>query len=326
MQVHPDYAEHSDHRSQRAEILGKTTNQNQLFPIKVMGNRLFKIEDDFLYACITYGDGLQQKAFPGFTWTKGVGYAFLTFFVQKAFGVHRFPFFPDRVFEDQPSPGNQKIIIEAARILTPARINAISDELVSVYQHTQNLLKDKGLNEVHLKRMINVIQDRPTAQDSYGQTVMRLKNAARATGQATVQFEMDILNSWGDDGGYPHFPIMLRQTIPAAEVLYFSNMIATRDPSAYMHRDAVEPGEWVVINRSPTGLVNVSPDDIHFDEEIYQEVPGWTKPAYERFLKTHSPFPFRRAARIGERYAHRTAGWRLTPKGRLLQALLRIFS
>ncbi|MFA1677227.1 hypothetical protein ACDY97_32125 [Rhizobium mongolense] len=268
---------------------------------------------------------MQKKSFPGFTWTKGIGYAFLTFFVQKAFGVHRFPFFPDRVFEDHPSPGNQRIIVEAVQSLTPARINAICDELVSIYRRTQTLLKDKGLSEVHLKRMINVIQDRPTAQDSYAQTIMRLKKAAQATGQAAVQFEMDILNSWGDDGGYPHYPIMLLKTVPATDVLYFSNMIATRDPSDYMHKDAVEPGEWVVMNRSSTGLVNFAANEILFDEEVYNEISGWTKPAYERFLKTHSPFPFRKASRIGERYVHRSAGWRLTAKGRLLDVLLRIF-
>ncbi|PJR12797.1 hypothetical protein CEJ86_24790 [Sinorhizobium meliloti] len=211
------------------------------------------------------------------------------------------------------------------KALTPKRIDAICDELVRIYNHTQSLLQDQNLSEVHLKRMIADLRDRPVSRDTYAQTVMRLKRAAQATGQPSVQLEIDIINSWGDDGGYPHYPIMIRQSVPATDVLYFSNMIANRDNSIYTHRAAVEPGEWVVLNRSPTGVIEIDANDILFDESIYKEIPGWTKRGYEQFLKLHSPFQFRRAARIGERYGHPTSGWRLTAKGKIHELVDRIF-
>lgn len=68
-------------------------------------------------------------------------------------------------------------------------------------------------------------------------------------------------------------------------------MIANRDPGTYEDRFAVEPGEWVVLNRSPTGPVDFSVDDIAFDETIYEEIPGWRAKTYEMFLETHSPIP-----------------------------------
>lgn len=319
MKVQPSPTRYPLHKKLRSETLLTTTNQSELFPVRTTGNQQFRIKDDFLYACITYGDGLAQKPFRGFTWTKGIGYAFLTFFAQKAFGIHRFPFFPDRIFADHPSEENQKTIIEAVQSLTPGRIDAICEELVSVYNHTQSLLEAKKLTRVRVTRVIKDIHDRPIGGDTYAQTIMRLKKAAQATGQATIQFEMDTINSWGNGGGFPHNSIMIRQTVPAADVLYFWNMIASRQIGS----DAVEAGEWVVLNRSATGVIKIDVDDITFDE-IYAEVPGWTSAAYENFLKTHSPFPFRKAARIDKQYVHPRSGWRLTTKGRLMEVLDRI--
>lgn len=168
-----------------------------MFPVREMQDRRFRIEDDLLYACITYGDGMARRPVEGFIWTKGIGYAFLTYFVQRVLHVHRFPFFPDRIFEHSPSHDKQKVIVEIVKTLSPHRIEAISDELLRIYKHTQSLLQNKDIAAVYLKRMVRELCDRPTVGESYSQTIMRLKRAAQATGRKTVQFEMDILNSWG---------------------------------------------------------------------------------------------------------------------------------
>ncbi|MCR5942547.1 hypothetical protein FG152_17145 [Ochrobactrum sp. XJ1] len=306
------------------QSFSERTRQDILFPVREMQDRLFHIKDDLLYACITYGDGLASRPVQGFTWTKGIGYAFLTFFVQRALNIHRFPFFADRILEQAPSSDKEKVIIEIVKTLTPQRIEAISDELLRIYKHTQSLLRDKDIAAVNLKRMVRELRDRPTAGESYAQTIMRLKRAAHETGRQTIRFEMDIINSWGDDGGYPHYPIMIQRTIPASDVLYFSNMIASREQGTHADRFAVEPGEWVVLNRSPTGIVEFSVGDIVFDETIYEEIPGWRAKTYEMFLETHSPFPFRKAARINEQWARESSGWRLTAKGRWLAFLYSI--
>jgi hypothetical protein len=94
-------------------------------------------------------------------------------------------------------------------------------------------------------------------------------------------------------------------------------MIASRAESAGDHRIAVEDAEWVLLNRSPTGVVDFHVDDIVFDESVYEDSRNWTRERYGKFLENYSPFPFRYAHRIDERHISPSFGWRLTQKGRL---------
>ncbi|ESZ03712.1 hypothetical protein [Mesorhizobium sp. L48C026A00] len=329
MQFQSDFQTLPSHKAAAREIIATTTKQDALFPVGRMfcgsneerhlqlERQLFSITDDFLYACITYGDGLENKPFSGFTRVKGLGYAFLAFFAQRAFGIHRFPFFSDRNLCDYLTDKQKKTVIDVIQMLSPERVNAICDELLDIHQHAQNLLKEKGIGEVHLTRKIIDRGDCATSRENYAQTIMTLKKAAQAVGVDKVQFEMDVLNSWGDDSGYSFYPILLRQRLPAQDILYFSNMIASRDASAGDHRIAVEEAEWVVVNRSPTGVVDFHVDDIVFDESVYEDSRNWSRERYAKFLENYSPFPFRYAHRIDERHASPGFGWRLTRKGRL---------
>ncbi|MET3595130.1 hypothetical protein ABID26_004542 [Mesorhizobium shonense] len=317
------------HKTAAEAMMAKTTKQDVLFPVGHtsfltneaehlrLEKQLFSIKDDFLYACITYGEGLEDKPFSGFTRTKGLGYAFLAFFAQRAFGVHRFPFFPDRNACDSLTDRQRKTVIDCVQMLSAERVNAICNELIDIHQHALNLLQEKGVDEVHLTRKIRDGGDCPVSGENYAQTIMTLKKAAQVMGLDTIQLEMDVLNSWGDDTGYSFFPILLRQSIPAKDVLYFSNMIANRDAPVGGHRMAVEQAEWVVLNRSPTGVMACAIDDIVFDESLYEQSKTWSRHQYARFLENHTPFAFRNAHRIDERYASRTLGWRLTRAGRL---------
>lgn len=240
MQFQSDSETLPSHKAAAREIIATTTKQDALFPVSHMSfgsnaerhlqleGQLFSIKDDFLYACITYGDGLENKPFSGFTWVKGLGYAFLAFFAQRAFGIHRFPFFPDRNMCGYLTDKQVQTVIDTINMLSAERVNAICYELLDIYQHAQNLLKERGIGEVHLTRKILDGGDCPTSRENYTQTIMTLKKAAQAVGVDKVQFEMDVLNSWGDDSGYSSYPILLRQSLPAQDVLYFSNMIASR--------------------------------------------------------------------------------------------------
>lgn len=329
MQFQSDSETLPSHKAAAREIIATTTKQDALFPVGHMSfgsnaerhlqleGQLFSIKDDFLYACITYGDGLENKPFSGFTWVKGLGYAFLAFFAQRAFGIHRFPFFPDRNVSGYLTDKQMQTVFDTVQMLSTERVNAICNELLDIHQHAQNLLKEKGIEEVHLTRKILDGGGCPTSRENYAQTIMTLKKAAQAVGVDKVQFEMDVLNSWGDDSGYSSYPILLRQSLPAQDVLYFSNLIASRAAPAGDHRIAVEDAEWVLLNHSPTGVVDFHVDDIVFDESAYEDSRNWTRERYAKFLENYSPFPFRYAHRVDERHISPSFGWRLTQKGRL---------
>lgn len=318
------------HKASARDIMAECTKQDVIFPIDQtmfssngsrklrLENQLFYIQDDFLYNCITYGDGLDEKRFSGFTWTKGIGYAFLAFFVQKAFNLHRFPFFPDRNLAGHLSEKQKNTVLESIKILTPKKVDAICNELIAIYEHAQKLLNEKDVTEVTLTRKINTSADCPVSRANYAQTIMTLKKAAQVVGIDKVQFEMDILNSWGDDTGYSFYPVMLCRSIPSQDILYFSNMIASRDTLGNIHRAAVEQAEWVVLNRSQTGVVDFPVDDIIFDDNVYEQSRNWSQRTYADFLENHTPFPFRYSHRIDARNPQTTSGWVFAGSGRIL--------
>jgi len=82
---------------------------------------------------------------------------------------------------------------------------------------------------------------------------MKLKDCAQIAGRNTIQFEMDTLNSFGDEGAYKHLSdVTIEHEFPAKDVLYCSNLVESKNRSNLM-----ENGEWIIINRSPTGLVEL---------------------------------------------------------------------
>lgn len=209
-----------------------TTRQSDVFPLwrkddesweasqDRISRQRFAIEDDLLYACITYGDGLPANfATQGFTVSKGLGYALLLFFARQALGLYRYPYCEDRILSSDSSVRfNKQTQTEFCRTiaeLTPQRVGKICDELRRLYDHTQNQLSNAGLTSVTLTRRVYDQSSPYREQRRYAQLLYGLKRAADLVDATTVQFEMDSINSFGDDGGYGHFPVTLRLDVPA---------------------------------------------------------------------------------------------------------------
>ncbi|MEX6035786.1 hypothetical protein [Providencia hangzhouensis] len=93
---------------------------------------------------------------------------------------------------------------------------------------------------------------------------------------------MDTLNSFGDQNCY-WADIALELEVPAKDIFYCSQLIADRP----FHSKTVESGEWIVINRSPTGVVHIPVSSIrirsgkHRYETIEQ---SRSRIIYKRFL------------------------------------------
>lgn len=288
----------------------------------------FEIHDDLLYACITYGDGLQQPSVKGFTVSKGgLGYSLLVFFASRALDLYRLPFCPDRTYEWAPSvSGNaghtlQTILSE----LSPTRVEAICAELKALYEHTQRMLRDAGMASVLLKRNIHDVTKGSSRQTGgYAELLFKLKEACVILGRESLCFEMDMLNSYGDDGGYSHHPVALRHEIAAEDILYCSNFIRSRENTVFgQTKDAVEDGEWVVINRSSTGVVELPTTVIELNTRDWQD--RWERrsrdpEAAQRFLDAWSPVVLRGHRSTGQNGRFHSGGLVLRPLARLYAA------
>lgn len=193
------------------------------------------------------------------SWTKrkALGAALLTWFVQRALGLYRLPFCEDRTLTKIGLRFDEHALRSVLRELTPQRVDSITDEVERLYKHTQTQLQAKELSVVHLRRHIDEYEQDEVAEYGHiaiqkrgqaGQFLM-LKIAAQELGHTTVNIDMDTLNSWGDDDGYAYRAIHLNCSFPIADVLCATELVAA-DKN-------MEPGEWLVINRSPTGLVTL---------------------------------------------------------------------
>lgn len=281
----------------------------------------FQIEDELLYSCITYGDGLEKSVLPGFTCTKGLGYALLVFFARRALDIYRFPFSEDRKLSETLNRVNEVTLHQALDGLTGSRIDAITEELNALYQHGQALLQGADLEQVVLTRRLQNEMINHYQEGNYAEQMIRLKLAAEHFGFDTVQVEMDTLNSYGDDGGYGHYPVALTQTLDARDVLYCSQFIASRKNNDSMRTAAVETGEWVMINRSPTGVVDIPASAIEYNPGHVQASFSISETEHQKFFERYHPAVLRASTSQGWEHVYTGTVFQPTLRGRFASAL-----
>lgn len=313
--------------SPEQETVRPTTKQSDLFPLWMkdgesyedcrerLASQRFQIDDDFLYSCITYGDGIKALT-DGFTHSKGLGYSFLVLFVRQALGLYRLPYCEDRILSHEPSlrlGAQHNELVTLFSHLDSKRIAAICTEVRQLYEHTQAQLANAGLTHITITRRV---YDQEAAQ--YAQLLFSLKRAADLLGHSQVSFEMDTLNSFGDDGGYRHFPVALRIDIPVRDVLYCSNLIASRNSDGH----AVEDGEWVVLNRAIDGIVSMPTEWIEIDKRYCEEAWPMTNNLAQSFMDRYQPLVLRASNNqrfdVAQSYSGRS--WQPTLRARILSA------
>lgn len=259
----------------------------------------FHLNDPLLRALI-----LADQPSPGgdrelksWVWGKTLGAVLLTWFAKRAFNLSRLPYHEDRLLSGHLCSEDLTHLQQLVSTLTPPLIDATTQELRELHAHTQACLASKGLTHVQLQRGIRYAGSCKLtgiygASEVLGQAgqIVKLKLAAEMLGQETVQFEMDTLNSWGDDGGYGHFPVHLHRRIAAADVLYCSTLLAA-------DHGISECGEWVVINRHQAGLVEFETGDIEFsnNEIEVSKLLSSEKDAIE-FMRKNQPLVYRSAS------------------------------
>lgn len=99
---------------------------------------------------------------------------------------------------------------------------------------------------------------------------------------------MDTLNSFGDQNCY-WADIALELEVPAKDIFYCSQLIADRP----FHSKTVESGEWIVINRSPTGVVHIPVSSIRIRSSKHIDMKPFSKREAELFMNNYHPIVLR---------------------------------
>lgn len=222
-----------------------------------LGIAKYCIRDPLLAACIGWAHDYPDYEFmEGFSQRKGFGYQLLVEIVSNLFDIRRFPSHEDRIFNNYKLPHDKKYVLMIERFmesLNDSKCELMHNELLSIYNHTQNTLKAIGTKILLLQRSIH---------SEYCEKVLVFKAAAEMLGKDKVPVDMDVLNSFSDSIGLSAYgDVTFRLKIPTEDILY-SHLMITNETN----RMSMEGEEWIVINRSRTGIVDICITDIFLDK------------------------------------------------------------
>lgn len=220
------------------------------------------ILDRLLAGCLGWRyDYRDNISIQGLSEGKAHGYVILVHFLSKTFDINRLSSHEDRILHEYMNPLEKtkgKLINEIINGLGEANIEAICHELRAMYENTQNILKNAQLKYVYLQRNI---------RSKYRDKVLILKAAAEILGKEEIPVDMDVLNSFTDYFGLSAYgDVSFRFNIPAEDILCSHLFISSKYDSM-----AMEGEEWIVMNRSATGIVNVDISDIYINKSESEE-------------------------------------------------------
>lgn len=231
--------------------------------INDLGITKYSVRDPLLAACIGWAHDYPDYAFmEGFSERKGLGYQILVGLVSNAFNISRLPLHEDRIVKGYKFPDAKKYAPMIERFndsFNDSKREIMQSELLAIYNHTQKTLKAIGANSLILQRSIH---------SEYCEKVLVLKAAAELLGRERVPVDMDVLNSFSDHIGLSAYGgVTFRLKIPTEDILY-SHLTITNETN----KMSMEGEEWIVINRSRTGIVDICITDIFIDKcEVKKE-------------------------------------------------------
>ena len=300
------------------------TRQEQVFRGLTDADK-FHIEDDLLYDCIGTGGGTMPAAgqVRGFNSSKALGYALLSYFASQALGFRRLPFCEDRIYVDYFRRVEESKDVLAQ--LDHERVEHIVAETKRLYEHTQTALRNSGLTSVNIKRQIGGLNfdwmDRFARHSvhGYAETFVMLQHACDALNVSEFNVEMDTLNSFSDQEDTYHTDVRIELEVPTKDIFYCSALIGDR---ANRQPPTVETGEWIVINRSPTGVLPLPTTSLIVRQDLWQLDRQRSAEYFRSFLDEHQPIVLR--PRYIDLHRMSTHGVRPTLKHRLAGRLLKL--
>lgn len=214
----------------------------------------YDIRSDLLADCISHFAAAENKGFY---------YGVLCYLVCKTFNIHRMNYFADRVY----ARNLDKYQKENFQNLSEEKLEQACDDLKKLYNFTQEYF-DENQSEytnrtVRLKRGIgSVTYHTGLEADHYEKYIAMTYSASKRLGKTSMRIDMDLMNSFSRPGYNRLITIDLQ--IPCADVLYISDL------TTHKGKEIMESDEYVVVNRSTFGIVEIPIDAIVLHETAWQ--------------------------------------------------------
>jgi hypothetical protein len=246
--------------------------------------RHFEIQDDFLYQLMTYGDGVLKEArLPIRNWNQGENFTkgLIIYLTSRALNLHRYPWHHDRTLSSRDHSYDEAAL---QVLFSGDRLSVVLEEIRKLYRHVQFDLK---VHEVQTLRLGRGLIDRTTDSNDVGYAtfVARLEAAARRLGRPSFHIEMDTLNSWSTGSHYGLSEVALIREVPAVDLAWSSDFIASRYQG--FPRAALESGEYVVINRAASGVVDIPVGSLELSDRVANQVQKWMKTKSDKYLDAY---------------------------------------
>ena len=183
-------------------------------------------------------------------WTSGkrIGATVLMYLYKNAFNFHRFPIwedrnFTERVFTMENNENKLKALLVDKTFLYEH--DNMIEEIKAVYEHTQKCLDIdyEGKDYVELHRNLS---------GEYASILLQLKASALEKNEKTIKIGADILNSFTSRSSAYAMDVHVDMNISKKDILCYSDAIES----------VMESSEFIVINRSRDGLVEIPVDRI----------------------------------------------------------------
>lgn len=222
------------------------------------------VENDLLRGLLTYGDDTSNVLGLEGNWSFGQDFAIvkglLTWLVRRALNIERLPWMADWPYAFVPYStrrldGALKYFIE-----NPTEVDAACAELKMIYEHTQEHFSSKSQSFIRLGRGYQNDAERHYSFGIYANTLLRQADAARILGVKEIDVPHDVITSWAVSCNYTSCVAGVEMGIPASDILCTADTLAPRKGAKGNH--AIEPGEWLVINRRLDGLMALPAADI----------------------------------------------------------------
>lgn len=240
-----------------------------------------RMNSEILYCLLTYGDGASCDGVIG-NWNSGpqAVRGITSWLVKRALSVDRYPWHTDHALTSVPQD-KKEIERWLVKFQDQNLLDEVCAELREIYKHTQKVFSDGGIKHYKLTRSF---QD--NKGEGYATRVVNLAAAARYLGLTSLSIPFDVITSWGA-GPYSNFPVFIEMYIPVEDILWGGNTVASYDRDAT--RDAVENGEWIVVNRALDSMFVVPVDSVSHSGIRPESMINFTnKEQAQDYLKNHS--------------------------------------
>jgi hypothetical protein len=169
---------------------------------------------------------------------------------MRALHIERLPWTADWPYTFIPY---EKEKLEAALkvfMTNPNLLNDACKEIEAIYAHTQAFFAKKGIQTLKLGRGYKN-DERADTFHEYATTILRKQQAAHHLGVSTFEIPHDVITSWGCSWSYTQCVAGVELDIPVSDILLGAETLAPRPGALGMN--AIETGEWLVLNRRLDG-------------------------------------------------------------------------